>query len=168
MIIDVNSPLQGESINRAEPWTTYNTQYLSRVFGVVENFKNFPNTLGFFAANEVMNDLKTAESNPMYIRVSTLFNRLWTILATVSCHIFAQKLMISRLFSGTSKTTSRSIRLARYLSDIRLPTFEKFYKIPGRICSATTTMPLRRISSASTRTVGVVETLPSNLLATLT
>jgi hypothetical protein len=71
MIIDVNSPLQGESINRAEPWTSYNTQYLSRVFGVVENFKNFPNTLGFFAANEVMNDLNTAQFNPMYIRVST-------------------------------------------------------------------------------------------------
>jgi hypothetical protein len=70
MIIDVNSPLQGESINRAEPWTTYNSQYLTRVFAVVENFKNFPNTLGFFAANEVMNDLNTAQYNPMYIRVS--------------------------------------------------------------------------------------------------
>jgi hypothetical protein len=69
MIIDVNSPLQGESINRAEPWTSYNSQYLTRVFGVVENFKNFPNTLGFFSANEVMNDLSTAQYNPMYIRV---------------------------------------------------------------------------------------------------
>ncbi|KAF2026404.1 hypothetical protein EK21DRAFT_74300, partial [Setomelanomma holmii] len=68
MILDVNSPLQGESINRAEPWTSYNTGYLTRVFGVVENFKNFPNTLGFFAANEVMNDLSTAEYNPQYIR----------------------------------------------------------------------------------------------------
>ncbi|KAH7395230.1 Glucanosyltransferase-domain-containing protein [Phaeosphaeria sp. MPI-PUGE-AT-0046c] len=68
MILDVNSPLQGESINRAEPWTTYNSDYLTRVFGIVENFKNLPNTLGFFAANEVMNDLNTAEFNPMYIR----------------------------------------------------------------------------------------------------
>jgi hypothetical protein len=70
MILDVNSPFQGESINRAEPWTSYTKEYLTRVFGVVENFKNFPNTLGFFAANEVMNDLNTAEYNPQYIRVS--------------------------------------------------------------------------------------------------
>ncbi|KAH8708478.1 Glucanosyltransferase-domain-containing protein [Phaeosphaeriaceae sp. PMI808] len=68
MILDVNSPLQGESINRAEPWTSYHKDYLTRIFGVVENFKNFPNTLGFFAANEVMNDQNTAEYNPQYIR----------------------------------------------------------------------------------------------------
>jgi len=68
MIIDVNSPLPGESINRAAPWTSYNSDYLTRVFGIIENFKGFPNTLGFFAANEVMNDLDTAEFNPQYIR----------------------------------------------------------------------------------------------------
>ncbi|KAF2829151.1 hypothetical protein CC86DRAFT_345645 [Ophiobolus disseminans] len=68
MILDVNSPLGGESINRAEPWTSYHAEYLTRVFGVVENFKNFPNTLAFFSANEVMNDLNTAQFNPQYIR----------------------------------------------------------------------------------------------------
>jgi hypothetical protein len=68
MILDVNSPLPGESINRAEPWTSYHKDYLTRIFGVVENFKNFPNLLAFFSANEVMNDLDTAEFNPMYIR----------------------------------------------------------------------------------------------------
>lgn len=68
MIIDVNSPLPGESINRAAPWTSYNSDYLTRVFGIIENFKGFPNTLAFFAANEVMNDLATAEFNPQYIR----------------------------------------------------------------------------------------------------
>ncbi|KAF1943051.1 hypothetical protein EJ02DRAFT_401427 [Clathrospora elynae] len=68
LIIDVNSPLPGESINREAPWTSYNSDYLSRVFGIVENFKGFPNTLGFFAANEVMNDLATAQFNPQYIR----------------------------------------------------------------------------------------------------
>ena len=68
VILDVNSPLSGESINRAEPWTSYYKEYLERIFGVVENFKNFPNTLAFFSANEVINDLKTAEFNPMYIR----------------------------------------------------------------------------------------------------
>ncbi|KAH9882095.1 hypothetical protein J1614_001267 [Plenodomus biglobosus] len=68
MILDVNSPLPGESINRAAPWTSYNSDYLTRVFGIIENFKGFPNTLAFFAANEVMNDLTTAEYNPQYIR----------------------------------------------------------------------------------------------------
>ncbi|CAN9220442.1 unnamed protein product [Alternaria alternata] len=68
MILDVNSPLPGESINREAPWTSYNSDYLTRAFGIVENFKGFPNTLGFFSANEVMNDLSTAEFNPQYIR----------------------------------------------------------------------------------------------------
>ncbi|KAF1985057.1 glycoside hydrolase family 72 protein [Aulographum hederae CBS 113979] len=68
MIIDVNSPLGGESINRAEPWTSYHEGYLTRIFGVVENFKNYPNTLGFFSANEVMNDVESSEFNPPYIR----------------------------------------------------------------------------------------------------
>jgi hypothetical protein len=68
MIIDVNSPLPGESINRVEPWTSYNSDYLTRVFGIIENFKAFPNTLAFFSANEVMNDLTTAQYNPQYIR----------------------------------------------------------------------------------------------------
>lgn len=40
MIVDVNSPFSGESINRAEPWTSYHKDYLNRIFGVVENFKN--------------------------------------------------------------------------------------------------------------------------------
>jgi hypothetical protein len=47
MVIDVNSPLGGESINRADPKSSYHVGYLSRIFGVVENFKGYPNTLGF-------------------------------------------------------------------------------------------------------------------------
>lgn len=70
MILDVNSPLPGESINRLEPWTSYNSDYLNRAFGIIENFMGFSNTLGFFSANEVINDLSTAEHNPQYIRVS--------------------------------------------------------------------------------------------------
>ncbi|CAN9462052.1 unnamed protein product [Alternaria alternata] len=68
MILDVNSPLPGESINREAPWTSYNSDYLTRAFGIVENFKGFPNTLGFFSANEVMNDLSTAEFNPQAVQ----------------------------------------------------------------------------------------------------
>lgn len=67
MIIDVNSPDQ--SINRDAPWTSYYAGYLERIFGVVEAFKNYPNTMAFFAANEVMNDVATGAANPPYIRV---------------------------------------------------------------------------------------------------
>ncbi|KAJ4301654.1 Glycolipid anchored surface protein 4 precursor [Kalmusia sp. IMI 367209] len=66
MIIDVNSPQQ--SIDRYGPWTSYHKEYLNRIFGVVENFKGYPNTLAFFSANEVMNDLDTGKVNPQYIR----------------------------------------------------------------------------------------------------
>ncbi|KAL1597985.1 Glycolipid anchored surface protein 4 precursor [Paraconiothyrium brasiliense] len=68
MIIDVNGPQSGESINRAEPWTSYHKDYLKRIFGVVENFMAYPNTLAFFSANEVMNDMDTGKINPQYIR----------------------------------------------------------------------------------------------------
>ncbi len=69
MLIDVNSPLSGESLDRSDPSGSYTRDYLSRTFAVVEAFKDYPNTLGFFAANEVINDIGTAEPNPPYIRV---------------------------------------------------------------------------------------------------
>lgn len=46
MIIDVNSPLSGESIDRSNPEGTYTSKYLQRAFSVVEAFKDYPNTLG--------------------------------------------------------------------------------------------------------------------------
>jgi len=71
MLLDVNSPLPGESINRAEPWTTYTTSYLNRTFAVVEAFKNYPNTLLFFAGNEVINDVPSGGVVPPYMRAVT-------------------------------------------------------------------------------------------------
>ncbi|KAJ9669554.1 Glycolipid anchored surface protein 4 precursor [Coniosporium apollinis] len=68
MIIDVNSPFGGESLDRSNPSGSYTLGYLERTFRVVENFKNYPNTLGFFSANEVMNDVGTSSDNPPYIR----------------------------------------------------------------------------------------------------
>ncbi|KAF1993003.1 glycoside hydrolase family 72 protein [Amniculicola lignicola CBS 123094] len=68
MVIDVNSPFGGESINRANPVESYHVGYLNRIFGVVENFKNYPNLMAFFAANEVINDVGTAKKPPPYIR----------------------------------------------------------------------------------------------------
>jgi hypothetical protein len=37
----------------------------------VEAFKDYPNTLGFFSGNEIINDIPTAGPNPPYIRAVT-------------------------------------------------------------------------------------------------
>jgi len=71
MLIDVNSPLAGESIDRSAPLTSYDSSYLNRTFAVVEAFKSYPNTLLFFAGNEVVNDLPTGGTVPPYMRAVT-------------------------------------------------------------------------------------------------
>ncbi|KAK8212025.1 beta glucanosyltransferase Gel2p [Phyllosticta capitalensis] len=68
MMLDVNAPTSGGSINRADPSSSYTASYLERVFKMVEAFKNYPNTLGFFGANELINDEDSAKDNPVYIR----------------------------------------------------------------------------------------------------
>lgn len=68
MLIDVNSPLAGQSIDRSDPSGSYTTSYLEHIFTVVEAFKSYPNTIGFFAGNEIINDVPTAGPNPPYIR----------------------------------------------------------------------------------------------------
>ena len=70
MILDVNSPLPNQSLNRGAPWESYNSDYLQRVFGVIEAFKGFPNTLGFFSGNEVINE-QSVPQVPSYIRAVT-------------------------------------------------------------------------------------------------
>ncbi|KAJ5148326.1 1-3-beta-glucanosyltransferase gel2 [Penicillium atrosanguineum] len=67
LILDVNSPLPNGSLNRVEPWTTYDSAYFEQVFGVIEAFKNFENVLGFFAGNEVINEDATWLA-PAYVR----------------------------------------------------------------------------------------------------
>ncbi|ORY56979.1 beta-glucanosyltransferase gel2 [Pseudomassariella vexata] len=71
MIIDVNSPLSGESLNSAAPWESYYDTYLNRTFAIVEAFKSYPNTLGFFAGNEVIDSVKTGATVPPYVRAVT-------------------------------------------------------------------------------------------------
>ncbi|KAA6407684.1 MAG: glycoside hydrolase family 72 [Lasallia pustulata] len=71
MLLDVNSPLPGQSLNRADPGSTYNSDYLTQIFGIVEAFKNYPNTLGFFAGNEVINDDPSGAVVPPYLRAVT-------------------------------------------------------------------------------------------------
>ncbi|KAH9827592.1 glycoside hydrolase family 72 protein [Teratosphaeria destructans] len=68
MVIDVNSPLSGQSLDRSNPSGSYTIGYLQHIFTVVEAFKNYPNTLGFFAGNEIINDEGTGKANPPYIR----------------------------------------------------------------------------------------------------
>lgn len=70
MALDVNSPLPNESLDRSKPWESYNHDYLERTFKVVEAFKNYPNTLLFFSANEVINNVNSSITAP-YIRAVT-------------------------------------------------------------------------------------------------
>ncbi|CCD26166.2 1,3-beta-glucanosyltransferase NDAI_0G03890 [Naumovozyma dairenensis CBS 421] len=68
LILDVNSPLENQHLNRYEPWTTYNTIYLKHVFSVIDEFLQYNNTLGFFAGNEIVNDKRSAQYSPPYIK----------------------------------------------------------------------------------------------------
>lgn len=71
VILDVNSPLGGESLNRDDPESTYNAWYMSRVFKVIESFRTYSNVIGFFIGNEVINDASSASLDPAYLRAVT-------------------------------------------------------------------------------------------------
>lgn len=68
LILDVNTPKQ--SLNRQNNDTlavSYNSGYLQHIFATIDCFKDYPNTLGFFAANEVINNANTTVAAP-YIK----------------------------------------------------------------------------------------------------
>lgn len=67
MIIDVNSGLTGQYIDRSDPSSTYTKAYLQHVFQMMEAFWDYPNVLGFFAGNEILNEDSSTEA-PAYIR----------------------------------------------------------------------------------------------------
>ena len=71
MFIDVNSPLPLQSLDPGNLVTSYSSTYLSHIFGVVEAFGPYPNTLAFISANEVMNTVGTGQTAPPYIRAVT-------------------------------------------------------------------------------------------------
>lgn len=68
LVLDVNSPLLNHHLNRNEPWSSYNENYLANVFAVVEQFSAYNNTLGFFAGNEIVNDKLSAKNSPVYVK----------------------------------------------------------------------------------------------------
>ncbi|CAN3358904.1 1,3-beta-glucanosyltransferase Pga4p [Diutina catenulata] len=55
VIVDVNTPKQSISRDH-QAECSYNTAYLEQVFATMIEMERFDNTLGFFAANEVIND----------------------------------------------------------------------------------------------------------------
>lgn len=67
MLLDVNSGLYGTYIDRSNPSSTYTLEYLQHIFGIIEAFAPFPNTLGFFAGNEIINEDSVYKA-PAYIR----------------------------------------------------------------------------------------------------
>ena len=71
MFIDVNSPLPNQSLDPGHLVNSYSSTYLTHIFGVVEAFGPYPNTLAFISANEVMNTVATGQTSPPYIRAVT-------------------------------------------------------------------------------------------------
>jgi hypothetical protein len=70
LLLDVNNGNQNSYIDRVAPWTTYTNAYLTHVFGVIEAFAPYPNLLGFFSGNEIINEA-SARMAPAYIRAVT-------------------------------------------------------------------------------------------------
>ena len=112
-MIDVNSPLAGDNIDRSNPSDSYTAPYLQRTFGVVEAFKNYQNTLLFFSGNEVINDVPTGGTVPPYIRVRNS-RGVWSFT------------YIHRPLLVTSKTTSPSTQSELFLSATVLLMLETF------------------------------------------
>lgn len=54
LILDVNTALT--SLNRIDAAASYNAAYLQAIFATVDTFKGYPNTMAFFAGNEVVNE----------------------------------------------------------------------------------------------------------------
>ena len=62
LLLDVSTPLS--SIARDSPACSYNSRYLRHVFATVDEFARYDNVLGFFAGNEVINDVGSTNAAP--------------------------------------------------------------------------------------------------------
>lgn len=68
LIVDVNTPKT--SISRHNANCSYNVDYMTEVFATIDSFANFTNTLGFFSANELINEEEYFDLSP-YIKAVT-------------------------------------------------------------------------------------------------
>ncbi|ORY73679.1 Glucanosyltransferase-domain-containing protein [Protomyces lactucae-debilis] len=62
LVLDINTPQS--SLNRNDAASSYNLAYMQHLFATVDAFKKYPNVLGFFAGNEVINDAPTVGTAP--------------------------------------------------------------------------------------------------------
>ncbi|CUS14719.1 unnamed protein product [Tuber aestivum] len=68
LVLDVNTPLEHQHLNNEEPWTTYTSMYMEHIFGVMDVFSGYDNTLAFLAGNEVIFDPASAKASPNYVK----------------------------------------------------------------------------------------------------
>jgi len=69
LLLDVNNPKY--SINRADPFSSYNAAYLQSVFATIDAFAGYSNTLVFFSGNEVINDEANTTQAAPYVKAVT-------------------------------------------------------------------------------------------------
>ncbi|CAR29251.1 hypothetical protein ZYGR_0Z01730 [Zygosaccharomyces rouxii] len=62
LVLDVNTPQA--SLSRLDPKCSYNANYLQNVFATIDAFAKYDNVLGFFAGNEVINDVNNTFTAP--------------------------------------------------------------------------------------------------------
>ena len=72
LLLDVNSPFDGGNVNQDDPKGSYDTEYVNRTFLMIDAFRQYPNLIGFFGANELINNNQNAKPNAPYIRVSNV------------------------------------------------------------------------------------------------
>ncbi|TAQ88847.1 hypothetical protein B7494_g2830 [Chlorociboria aeruginascens] len=68
LVLDTDTPLY--SLNRNEPFESYNSVYLQSVFATIDAFANYTNTLAFLSGNEIINSANTTNCAP-YIKAVT-------------------------------------------------------------------------------------------------
>lgn len=104
VILDVNTPKA--SISRWKIECSYNTKYLTEVFATIDSFAKFNNTLGFFSANELVNDEDSFQYSP-YIKAVT---------RDMKQYIKAQKYRTIPVGYSAADVSSVRYELAEYLN----------------------------------------------------
>lgn len=69
LVLDANTPKY--SINRAEPYLSYNAAYLQNVFATIDKFQKYDNLLALFSGNEVINEVEGTVLSAPYVKAVT-------------------------------------------------------------------------------------------------